>query len=178
MAEGTPDEDAHEPRKATARTGRFWFTETEKCRNFRIGKLIVAVFSVYISITVLGIAAVLLAFLFPDEDYFFIFIAVFGVCLASYVPFVALYLRFGRVRRLDFYANGVMCESFWGREEFVPYRTLAAVKKRRVKDIGKAFHLVPASGGIMQKNILIPKYVDGADGYYEEIKDALERGSD
>ncbi len=163
-----------EEKKGSARMGHYWFKETEKARNFRIFKMIVGIFSFYLSLTVLGIGAILFAIFFPDSGLFHALVVIFGLCLASYVPFVALYLRFRRAKHIEFYSKGVMAELLLGGDVFIPYREFVRLEELKINDVGKVYRLVPASGDIMRKNILLPKKAEGAAEYAEKIKDALE----
>jgi hypothetical protein len=169
------DEEQGEKKMSSARTGTFWFTETEKAYNYRIGKLIVGIFSIYLSLTVIGIIFATLSFYYFEEPLFYPFITVFVVCLCSYVPFVFLYFRFTRLKRLEFYSKGVKMQTILGRERFLPYRSFRSLKKRRMRDIGKAYHLVPRGKNPSYNNIVIPKKVEGSEEFAEKIKDAIER---
>lgn len=170
------DEDQGNMKKGSARTGTFWFTETEKAYNYRVGRLIVGIFTIYFTLTVIGIIFATLSYYYFDDPLFYPFIGVFVVCLCSYVPFVFLYFRFTRLKRLQFYSKGVKSVTFLGRERFLPYRGFLSVKKRRLRHVGKAYHLVPPGKNPLLNNIIIPKKVEGSEEYGGQIEDAINRG--
>jgi len=178
MADNEPgEEDFPEPDlKTSVRTGKFWFTETNRAFNYRTSRLVINLFTIYLSITVLGVIFVLLSFYFSEDDLYYVFMTLFAIGLCSYVPFVFIYFRLVRVKHLHFYAKGVLAESFLGQERFLIYREFRSLEKTGVKNIGKAYRLVHSSGNPMYKNILIRMEMEGAEEYAGKIEDAIERG--
>jgi hypothetical protein len=170
------EEQPKETKKGSARTGSFWFTETEKAYNYRIGRLVVGIFAAYLTITAMGVICASMSYYYYGERPFIPFLMGFVVCLCSYVPFLILYFRFLRVARVDFYSKGVMVETFLGGERFLPYRRFTALEEKKVKNVGKAYELVPERRYPMRINILVSKNVEGVEEYASQIKRAVERG--